>query len=252
MQNKRQNICIAIDGYAGTGKSSLGKLLATDLNFCFLSTGSLYRAMAYKCLINGVDVHDKQQILDALKDTTVDIVFKDDTPYVVLNGQLIKEELLHTKEINALTPFVAKHQEIREKALFVQQDLVKTKNIVLEGRDIGTVVAPDAEIKLFFTASPEVRAERRLQQHKESGENVGYEEVLQNIIMRDFEDANRKISPLKPAEDAVMIDTSHTTLQDTSKKIYGLVFNKMQQILNSNSDIEVSENLITLNSEKQM
>ena len=244
-------ITIAIDGPSAAGKGVVSEKISKLLNIHHLDTGAIYRAIGLYCYENNVDAHDEEQVKKILDKIEIKIEFINGEQYTYLNGECINGKI----RSSIVSDYASRSSAllcVREKVKDLQQDFAKHHSVVMEGRDITTEILPNAKYKFYLTASPEVRAERRLQQHKESGENVGYEEVLQNIIMRDFEDANRKISPLKPAEDAVIIDTSHTTLQDTSKKIYGLVFNKMQQILNSNSDIEVSENLITLNSEKQM
>lgn len=218
MSNK--NICIAIDGYAGTGKSTIGKILADTIGFRFLSTGSLYRAMAYQCLLKSVDVNNIREVLSVLSDTTLDLVYEHGANTILINGEKVPDFVLRTREVETATSIVAKYPVVRQKVLSLQKDLVSSENIVLEGRDIGTVVAPDAQYKFFFTASPEVRAERRFRQQQNAGEDTTFDEVLTDIMARDIEDIKRKVSPLVPARDAIIVDTADVSLCDVIHMVY--------------------------------
>lgn len=218
MSNK--NICIAIDGYAGTGKSTIGKILADTIGFRFLSTGSLYRAMAYQCLLKSVDVNNIREVLSVLADTTLDLVYEHNANTILINGEKVPDFVLRTREVETATSIVAKYPVVRQKVLSLQKDLVSSENIVLEGRDIGTVVAPDAQYKFFFTASPEVRAWRRFRQQQNAGENTTFDEVLTDIMARDIEDIKREVSPLVPARDAIIVDTADVSLCDVIHMVY--------------------------------
>ena len=220
-------ISIAIDGDASTGKSTAGKLLAHDLGFKFFSTGSLYRVLTLKCFESGVDFTNKEQIIDALKDVQLKVEYRNETPFVLVSGEEVDEKLLHNEEISGKVAYVAKYPEVREKVLRVQRNLAKTNNIVIEGRDIGTVVIPNADYKFFLTASPEVRAERRYKQLLEQGDlTANKDKILAGIIARDIQDKTRKVSPSLPAKDAVIIDTSNITLFETVLSLQKCVKNE--------------------------
>jgi len=206
MQNEFVNI--AFDGDAGAGKSTMGKMLADELGFCFLSTGSLYRAMALDCLNCNVNLENKANIIDHLSEISLNITYKNNIPIVVLNQTAIDEKYLHTEEVSHATAYVSKYQPVRDVVKRIQLDLANNNNIVMEGRDIGTVVLPNAQYKFFLTANATIRAERRYQQLLLKGEKANYEEVLSNIISRDMQDRFRELSPSVPADNAIIIDTS--------------------------------------------
>ena len=234
-----KHICIAIDGYAGSGKTYSGKMIAKKLGFCFLSSGVLYRAVAFDCISKQVDCTKKEEILSATEDIKIEVKIHEGESFVFLNGTMLQQEKLYNKELETVTPLVAQHPEIREKVLSLQRDIANSNNLVLEGRDIGTVVKPDADIKFFFTSNVEVRAERRYRQEIEEGEQVEYQEVLQNIIARDMKDRNRAVSPLVPADDAIVVDTSQVELHP--EIIYDVIDRAQKVVAEKSSKQERSQ-----------
>ena len=210
MAKENNFICVAIDGYAGSGKTFSGKKIAEKFGFCFLSSGILYRAFAFDCIEKGIDYTNREEVICAVDEVKIEVKFKNNESVVFLNGQELISEQLYTKDIEKVTPFISQYPEVREKSQDIQLQLVNNNDIVLEGRDIGTVVVPDADIKFFFTSGVEIRAKRRYQQQISQGEEVNYYDVLQSIIVRDIKDKNRAISPLVPAQDAIIVDTSAT------------------------------------------
>jgi len=233
MQNEVVNI--TVDGDAGSGKSTMGKILSELLGFGFLSTGSLYRAMALDCLKNNVDLFNKEKIIDNLSNITLNIKYVNNIPIVVLNNTEIDEKLLHTEEVSKATAYVAKYQPVRDNVKQVQLNLAENNNIVMEGRDIGTVVLPNAQYKFFLTALPEIRAERRYKQLILKGEEANYDEVLANIICRDMEDKHRELSPSLPATDATIIDTSNFDMETAKKYLVETAINIKNEISSSNN-----------------
>jgi len=228
MKNKFVNI--SVDGDAGAGKSTMAKILADELGFCFLSTGSLYRAMALDCINNNVNLKNKDMIIDNLNSISLNIEYVDNTPLVVLNQTVIDERLLHTEEVSSATAYVAKYQPVRDIVKNVQLILAENNNIVMEGRDIGTVVLPDAQYKFFLTADATIRAERRYKQLLQKGEKANYDEVLANIICRDMEDKHRELSPSLPATDAIIIDTSTFDMQTAKQYLVETAINIKNEI----------------------
>lgn len=193
------SIRVAIDGYSSTGKSTLAKALANRLGFLYVDTGAMYRAVALYLIENGLTLDQLTGVLDQIK---VDF---DPDQQIRLNGRVVASEIRHM-EVNQIVSQVAKISEVRKKLVEQQQGF--TQSVVMDGRDIGTVVFPDAQLKIFMTAKPEVRAQRRFAELQVTHPEVAFEEVLENLKMRDFEDENRNVDPLKKAEDAMVIDNS--------------------------------------------
>jgi cytidylate kinase len=192
-------IRIAIDGYSSTGKSTLAKALAKRLGYLYVDTGAMYRAVALYLIENGLTL---DQLIEGLDQIQVDF---DSDQQIRLNGRVVASEIRHM-EVNQIVSQVAKIAQVRKKLVEQQQRF--TQSVVMDGRDIGTVVFPDAQLKIFMTAKPEVRAHRRYAELKASHPEVAFDEVLENLKMRDFEDENRRVDPLQKAEDSVVLDNS--------------------------------------------
>ena len=202
---------IAIDGPAGAGKTTIAKRLADELGYLYVDTGALYRAIGYFALTRGLDVRDESAIAGLLVSTRVDLRFVDMTQRVYINDTDVTDRI-RTEAVSMAASAVSALPVVRAFLLDSQRRLAEVGNVILNGRDIGTVVCPDAECKLFLTASAEDRARRRFKQLTERGIAANYDDVLADIIRRDEGDSSRSIAPLRPAEDAILIDTTGNTL----------------------------------------
>lgn len=209
-------INIAIDGPAGAGKSSLSKLLAKELQYIYVDTGALYRAVGLKFSRLGFDTELKGDIEAVLTETVVDIRFINGEQRVFLDGEDVSDDI-RTPVASMMASAVSAKPAVRAFLLDMQRTLAKNNNVVMDGRDIGTVVLPHANIKIFLTADVEIRAQRRLKELTEKGEKVTFEEVLEDMKLRDYNDSHRDIAPLKQADDAVLADTSKLTFDDSLK-----------------------------------
>ena len=217
---------IAIDGPAGSGKSTIAKLLAKELGFTYIDTGAMYRAVALKIKRLGIDPDNKEAVVNVLKETDTRLKTNEEIK-VFLDGEDVSSEI-RTEEIGKIASKIARYPEVRKILVEMQRKIgEEAKNAVIEGRDTGTVIFPDADIKIFMTAKSEVRAERRFKELKEKGLNVSYEEILKEIVERDKLDTTREDSPLKPAKDAIIIDTSDKTLKDVFKEILSIVRSRL-------------------------
>ncbi len=206
-----QTYNIAIDGPAGAGKSTIAKQLATKLGFIYVDTGAMYRAMALYCLRKGIDKENQAAIEEACKEITISLQYEDGAQQVLLNGENVSG-LIRTEEVSAMTSAISVYAAVRQKLLELQRELARTKDVIMDGRDIGTCVLPNAQTKIYLTASTHVRALRRYQELIEKGEMCNLEEIEQDIEERDYRDMHREIAPLKQAEDAVLIDSSQMTI----------------------------------------
>ncbi|MCX7761088.1 MAG: (d)CMP kinase [Hydrogenothermaceae bacterium] len=201
---------IAIDGPAGSGKSTIAKLVAERLNFTYIDTGAMYRAFALKVKRLGIDPEDQIQVVSLIENTDIKI----EGDKVFLDGEDVSQ-FIRTEEIGNIASKIARYPQVRKFMVKMQRQIgIKAKNAVIEGRDAGTVIFPDADLKIFMTASPQVRAERRVQQLKEKGFLVDYNHILQKIIERDKMDYERKESPLRPTEDYIVIDTTGKSIEE--------------------------------------
>ncbi len=210
---------IAIDGPAGSGKSTVAKLVAKKLGFSYIDTGAMYRAVAYKVIKENIPLERLPEILENLDLKLLDT---NEGVKVILDGEDITDKI-RTEQIGKKASQIAKIPEVRKKLVQLQRKLgLKAKNAVLEGRDIGTVVFPDAQLKIFLTASAKERARRRYNQLREKGLKISYDEILKAVIERDKTDMERKESPLKPAEDAVIIDTTNKTIDEVVQMIINI------------------------------
>lgn len=212
---------VAIDGPGGTGKSFISKAVAEKLGLEYIDTGAMYRSIALKSIKRGVDAEDEPAVVDMLTDTVID--FNDNKVY--LDGEDVSG-LIRTNEISMVASTISKLGPVRAKVDEVSRRLASTKNVVMEGRDIGTAVIPDAEVKIFMTADPEVRAMRRYKQLLEQGKPADLEEIRADIEKRDYQDSHREINPLKQADDAVFMDTSEMSIEENIDAVCELIANK--------------------------
>ncbi|MBQ1843233.1 MAG: (d)CMP kinase [Lachnospiraceae bacterium] len=209
---------IAIDGPAGAGKSTIAKKVASDLSFVYVDTGAMYRSIGLYMLKKGIDIHDKDAVEKASQDADVRLVYIDGTQHVLLNGEDVSREI-REEEVGKAASVVSAYPQVRANLTALQKRLAETENVVMDGRDIGTCVLPDAFLKIYLTASPEVRGRRRFLELKEKGENPDLNEIIEDIRKRDQADMTREISPLKKADDAVEIDSSEMTIDEVVKAI---------------------------------
>jgi len=213
-----KKITIAIDGYSSTGKSTLAKQLAKHLSYVYVDSGAMYRAITLFAMQNGYinsDAFDKQTLINSLQNITLHFEFNSELGFaeMFLNGINVEKEI-RTINVSNFVSKIAEVSEVRTKLVEQQQEMGKNKGIVMDGRDIGTVVFPNAELKIFMTASPETRAQRRYEELQSKGDTVSYEEVLKNVQERDYIDTHRTDSPLVIADNAIEIDNSHLTREE--------------------------------------
>ena len=218
-------INVAVDGPAGAGKSSVSKLAAKALGFVYVDTGALYRAVGVNALRKNVDTKNKQAVAATLGDVKVDLVFENGEQKVLLNGGDVSKEI-RTPPASMAASDVSAVPEVRAFLFDLQRDIAKRTNCIMDGRDIGTVVLPDAQVKIFLTASPEERAKRRCLELEQKGNAQKYEDVLAEINERDYNDSHREIAPLKPAEDSVLVDTTALTIEEAVASIINAVKEK--------------------------
>ncbi len=212
---------IAIDGPAGAGKSTIAKLVAKELSFIYVDTGAMYRGMAYACLKAGVDVEDEEAVSKKCQESTIEICYEEGEQIVLLNGENVNG-YIRTPEVSAATSKIAVYSGVRARLLDLQKDLAKKQDVVMDGRDIGTIVLPQADLKIFLTASSAERARRRTKELLEKGQEADFEQIKKEIEERDQRDSNRKVSPLKQAEDAIFLDSSDLTIMEVVEKILSL------------------------------
>ena len=215
-------INVAIDGPAGAGKSSVAKAAAKKLGFLYVDTGALYRAIGVNAMKHGIATDDRAGVVALLPDTHLELRYIDATQRVILNGEDVSEEI-RLPEASMAASNVSAMPEVRAFLLDLQRDMAKKNNVIMDGRDIGTVILPDAQYKFFLTASPEVRADRRYKELKAKGIDVDYQELLQEIIQRDYNDSHRETAPLKQADDAILIDSSNMTIEESIDAIVSRV-----------------------------
>ena len=217
---------IAIDGPSGAGKSTVAKAAAKALGFVYLDTGAIYRTVAWHITMMGIGPKDTDHVPMLLNDANIQIDFQPDGQHMILNGRDISGEI-RTPEIASVASQVSAQPAVREFLLDMQRDLAKIHNIIMDGRDIGTVVLPNASMKIFLTASPEARAMRRYQEYLDKGQQATYEEVLADQKKRDYDDSHRKIAPLKQAKDAILVDTTEMGLQESIDYCVSLIREKL-------------------------
>ncbi|MES2619130.1 MAG: (d)CMP kinase [Bacteroidota bacterium] len=228
-----KKINIAIDGYSSCGKGTLAKALAIDLNYIFIDTGAMYRAVTYAVLQNDIRIADEESIIELLPglNITFDYIPSKNYYHTILNGEDIENEIRGMAVSNLVSP-VSKIKEVRTFLVSQQQALGRKKGVVMDGRDIGTVVFPDAELKIFMTARPEIRAQRRYAELQQKGNTaVSYQDVLNNLTARDMEDSSRLNSPLKAAADAIILDNSEMTREEQHRLALKLALEKVQSLI---------------------
>ena len=201
------NYRIALDGPSGAGKSTIAKRLSAELGFVYVDTGAMYRSIGLYCLQNNIDTADEAAVTAALPQIDIALKYVDGEQRVILNGTDVSKEI-RINEVSMAASKVSAYKAVRAFLLDTQRNMAKTQSVIMDGRDIGTVVLPDAEIKIFIVADPKERAKRRYKELIEQGQNVPFEDVLADIIQRDYNDENRAEAPLRQAEDAIRIDTS--------------------------------------------
>ncbi len=220
-------INVAVDGPAGAGKSTVSRQAAKQLGYIYVDTGALYRTIGVNALRKGVDTKDKAAVAATLSDVSVDLVFENGEQKVLLFGEDVSTEI-RTPAASMAASDVSAVPEVRAYLFDLQRDIAARSNCLMDGRDIGTVVLPDAQVKIFLTASPEERANRRCKELLAKGQQVNYEDVLAEINERDYNDSHREIAPLKPAEDSVLLDTTDIPQQEVVERIINIVKEKVQ------------------------
>ena len=213
---------IAIDGPAGAGKSTIAKKLAKELGYVYVDTGAMYRAIAYYFLQNQVDVNDEEAIASACPNVNVTIAYQNGEQQVLLNGENVNG-VIRKEEVGKTASTTSVYPVVRAKLMDLQRELAMKENVIMDGRDIGTVVLPNADVKIFLTASSKVRAKRRYDELTEKGVECDFDEIEKDIIDRDYRDMHRETAPLKQAEDAILLDSSELDIDG--------VVNRMKKII---------------------
>ena len=217
---------VAVDGPAGSGKGTVTKRIEKELGLVNLDTGATYRCVALDAIRHGFKAEDEEKIIKMLNDINIKIEKKDGKDVIFLNGEDVSKEIRDlpvTKMVSQISSIIP----VREKLIEIQRGLAKGKNVIAEGRDIGTVVFPDANLKIYLDANEKIRAERRYKEYLENGVSTTYEEVLESIKTRDMNDKNKKFGALKKADDAIVVDTSNKTLDEVTEEVKGLIKQKM-------------------------
>ncbi len=220
-------INVAIDGPGGAGKSTSARAAAKELGYIYVDTGALYRAVGVNALRNNIDTKDKPAVAASLEGISVDLVFENGEQKVLLNGEDVSVEI-RTPPASMAASDVSAVPEVRAFLFDLQRDIASRNNCIMDGRDIGTVVLPDAQVKIFLTASAEERAQRRYNELVAKGSDVSYQAVLDELIERDYNDSHREIAPLKPAQDSVVLDTTGVSLEEQVAKIINTIKEKVQ------------------------
>lgn len=212
---------VAIDGPAGAGKSTIAKAVAAKKGYVYVDTGAMYRAMALYFLRAGIASDDEKSISEKVDEIVVSIKYEDGAQHVILNGEDVTS-LIRTEEVGNMASATSVYSAVRTKLVALQQELAKTTDVIMDGRDIGTVVLPNADVKVFLTASVECRAKRRFDELKAKGANPDFDQIAKDIEERDYRDSHREISPLKQADDAVLVDSSDMTIDEVVAAIIDL------------------------------
>lgn len=211
----KMSIAIAIDGPAGAGKSTIAKLAAKELNFIYVDTGALYRTVGLAATRNNVEAKPSEELDELLDKIKVELAFNENNEQIVLLDGEDVSNLIRTPQASMMASAISAVPAVRAYLLDLQRNIAKTNNVIMDGRDIGTVVLPDAKIKIFLSADPEDRAKRRYDELVEKGMDVKYEDILEDVKTRDYNDSHREIAPLKPAEDSILVNTTGNTLEQS-------------------------------------
>ena len=216
-------VSVAVDGPAGSGKSTITKLVAKSLGFNYVDTGAMYRALTYNFLSNGLDELEEEEIKELLSKTDFKVEYVDGVQYVYVNNEEVSDKI-RTAEVSKFTSLFAKSPAVRDFLIDTQRNLANTNNIIMDGRDIASVVLPNADVKIFLTASVEERARRRMLDFERQGiANVDFEKVKEDIKARDWQDENRDIAPLVKVDSAILLDTTSMTIDEVVVKMTELV-----------------------------
>ncbi len=215
-------INIAIDGPAGAGKSSTAKLIAKKLGYIYVDTGALYRTVGLYSIRKGIDTKDAEKVIATLPDVKVEIKFIDGSQHVFLNGEDVSDAI-RTPEASMGASNVSAIPKVREFLFDLQRSIAANNNCIMDGRDIGTVVLPNADVKIFLTASVEERANRRYKEMLEKGESADYNDILEDIKKRDYQDSHREIAPLRQADDAIFVDNGGYDLESGTEYLLGII-----------------------------
>ena len=224
-----KTISIAIDGPAGAGKSTIAKALAKELGYHYVDTGAIYRTVAYFLDLLGISPKDVDGVERYIDELTVAIEYDEEgKQHMLMNGMDVSDEI-RTQDISQKASLVSAHKVVRDMLLDMQRSVAKKHNVIMDGRDIGTVVLPKATVKIFLTASAEVRAKRRTDELLAKGQKVSYEQTLKDIQQRDYQDMNRPIAPLKQAKDAVLLDTSDLGIEEVIARMKEIIGKKLEK-----------------------
>lgn len=222
-----KTISVAIDGPAGAGKSTIARRLAAELGYHYVDTGAIYRTVAYFMDLWGVSPKDVDGVNRYIDELTVEIEYDEDgLQHMMMNGMDVTKDI-RTPDISQKASLISAHACVRDMLLDMQRELAEQNNVVMDGRDIGTVVLPHATVKIFLTASPEVRAKRRCDELSAKGQKVDYNKVLKDIQQRDYQDTHREIAPLKMSRDSIKVDTSDMTIEEVLEKLKEIVVQKV-------------------------
>lgn len=223
---------IAIDGPAGSGKGTITKRVANKIGFLRLDTGALYRCLTLEVIRNKIEINDIQKMVDIVRNMKIEFVPNEDMnelDYVFLNKENVTKEI-RSNEVNNIISVISSIKEVRNEMLHIQREIAKEKDTIMEGRDIGTVIFPNADLKIYLNADIEERAKRRYKENIEKGITTNYEEVLQILKNRDKIDMEREVAPLKKAEDAIEIDSTNMSIEEVVDKVVELYYNKLKNL----------------------
>ena len=213
---------VAVDGPAGSGKGTVTKGIEKELGFLNLDTGATYRCVALEALRKGVNLEEEEKIIEIANNIDIKINNESDKDIILLNGEDVSKEI-RTKEVTAIVSQVSSIIPVRERLVEVQRKLAKGKDVIVEGRDIGTVVFPNADVKIYLDASEEIRAKRRYEENVQNGIDMTYEEVLENVKMRDYNDMHKPYGALKKADDAIVVDSTNLSIEEVVEKIKNII-----------------------------
>ena len=213
---------VAIDGPAGAGKSTIAKAIAKKMGYVYVDTGAMYRAMALYFIKAGIEADDEAKIAASVDDIVVSIKYEDGQQHVILNGEDVTG-MIRTEQVGNMASATSVFAPVRTKLVALQQELAKTTDVIMDGRDIGTVVLPNADVKIFLTASVECRAKRRFDELVAKGENPDFDKIAKDIEERDYRDSHREISPLKQADDAILVDSSDMNIDQVVETIISYI-----------------------------
>lgn len=216
-------IAVALDGPAGAGKSSIAKKAAKALDYIYIDTGALYRTIGLAASQNNIEPKPSQEVEDLLSRIKVELTFNEKGEQIVLLDSEDVSGLIRTPEASMMASKISAIPSVRAYLLDLQRNMAKTHNVIMDGRDIGTVVLPDAQVKIFLTASPKIRAERRYKELLEKGMEVNYDDILKDVIERDYNDTHRETAPLKPAEGCIIVDTTDINFEQSVEKIISVI-----------------------------